>query len=121
MKSVSRTKDGAGGVTSAQALPMRNSSHCIAAGTLAAVFCRRLKRSIVNPSVPDQGRGGRRHGGPGVANAQFIPLHRRRHAGGGVLSQVEAVNRESVGAGGGGEETIGRSGSGAKGGWSGVD
>src|SRR5438552_1047407 len=39
-------------VTATQETPTRNSSHCMAAGTLAAVFCRMLNRSIVYPSVP---------------------------------------------------------------------
>ena len=44
-----------GGVTAAQLRPMRNASHCIAAGTLeepVVSFCRMLNRSKTKPSVP---------------------------------------------------------------------
>src|ERR1051325_4333324 len=89
MKSVSRTKDGAGGVTSAQALPMRNSSHCIAAGTLAAVFCRRLKRSIVNSPGPVGGERQPLVGAdaePKVAGAGLI--HKATELGDGLKSYL---------------------------------
>src|SRR6185436_11455848 len=49
---VSVVATGGTGVTSAQERPARNSSHCMAAGTLAAVFCRILNRSMARLSVP---------------------------------------------------------------------